>query len=197
MPRVDDLDAAVLERARAGDADAFVELVVHYQELVAGVAFTMTGNRQDAEDVAQEAFLRVYRGLRGFRGEAAFTTWVFRVVVSAAQDHRRRRRRSLAAPPDGELAFVVGRREATVEERERAHAVLAAMATLRPALRGPLVLREVYGLEYGEISGLLGRPVGTVKAAVHRGRRALLTELQGRGAYDGPVPGWEEKDGCL
>ena len=90
MPRVDDLDAAVLERARAGDADAFVELVVHYQELVASVAFTMTGNRQDAEDVAQEAFLRVYRGLRGFRGEAAFTTWVFRVVVSAAQDHRRR-----------------------------------------------------------------------------------------------------------
>lgn len=196
-PRVEDIDASTLARARDGDAEAFRRLVEHYQRLVASVAFTMTGDRHDAEDVAQEAFLRVYRGLESFRGEAAFTTWVFRVAVSAALDHRRRRRRSFAASPDGEageLTVDVGRREATPEQRERALAVVAAMGTLRPALRGPLVLREVYGLEYNEIAVLLDRPVGTVKAAVHRGRRALLAELRERGEYDGPVPAREESD---
>jgi RNA polymerase sigma-70 factor (ECF subfamily) len=180
VPRIPDPEPGVLERATAGDRDACRSLVERYQGMVYGVAVSVLGDAGEAEDAAQEALLRVFRGLRRYRGEAAFTTWVFRVAVNAAVDQARRRRRTIFAPPrdlDAVLPRLAPGADQTAERAERCRRILAAMGRLRPALRRPLVLREVYGLGYEEIGSLLGRPVGTVKAAVHRGRAALLVEL--------------------
>ena len=178
--RVADPPADEIRRAAAGDTDAFRSLVRRYERLVFGVAYTVLGDRQDAEDAAQEAFLRLHRALPRYRAEAAFGTWVFRLAVTAALDQRRRvtrRRPAVALPPES--------LEATPEQRAEAAELLACMAALSPALRAPLVLREVYGYEYAEIAALLGKPTGTVKAAVHRGRAAVMEELQRRRAPEG------------
>ena len=180
-PRVADPPAADIQRAAAGDTDAFHSLVQRYQRLVLGVAYTVLGDWHDAEDAAQEAFLRLHRGLPQYRAEAAFGTWVFRLAVTAALDQRRRLWRRAGAP----LGPPPGLPEATPEQRAEAAELLAAMAALSAALRAPLVLREVYGYEYAEIAALLGKPVGTVKAAVHRGRAAVLEKLERRRAPEG------------
>ena len=145
------------------------------------MAYTVLGDWHDAEDAAQEAFLRLHRGLPQYRAEAAFGTWGFRLAVTAALDQRRRLWRRAAAP----LGPPPGLPEATPEQRAEAAELLAAMAALSAALRAPLVLREVYGYEYAEIAALLGKPVGTVKAAVHRGRAAVLEKLERRRAPEG------------
>jgi RNA polymerase sigma-70 factor (ECF subfamily) len=173
-------DAGELTRAAAGDPAAFRALVERYQHLVFGCAYTVLGDRQDAEDAAQDAFLRLHRSLGGYRGEAQFTTWLFRLAVSAAVDHRRRRQRRFSAAATDAMPEVLGRPDVSAGDRERARRLLEAMAELPPAQRAPLALREVYGYEYGEIAALLGRPVGTVKAAVHRGRQALREALERR-----------------
>jgi RNA polymerase sigma-70 factor (ECF subfamily) len=177
--RVADPAADEIRRAAAGDMDAFRSIVRRHERLVFGVAYTVLGDRLDAEDAAQEAFLRLHRALPRYRAEAAFGTWVFRLAVTAALDQRRRVSRRPAAPLPRESL------EATPEQRAEAAELLASMAALSPALRAPLVLREVYGYEYAEIAALLGKPTGTVKAAVHRGRAALLAELQRRRAPKG------------
>lgn len=194
LPRVIDPDPAILERACSGDREACRLIVERYESLVFAVAANVLGDVQEAEDAAQEAFLRVFLSLPRYRGEAAFTTWVFRVAVNAALDQdRRRRRRSLPwREVAAQLPRVAPGTDQTAEQCERCHEVLAAMGRLRPALRRPLVLREVYGLRYEEIGDLLGRPLGTVKAAVHRGRAALLAVLEqntDRKDEDGREPG--------
>jgi RNA polymerase sigma-70 factor (ECF subfamily) len=180
-PRVADPPAGEIQRAAAGDAEAFHEIVRRYERMVFSVAYTVLGDPHEAEDAAQEAFLRLHRGLQRYRGEAAFGTWVFRLAITAALDRRRWSSRRAAAPLDPLPASP----QATPEQRAEAEELLAAMAALSAALRAPLVLREVYGYEYAEIAALLGKPVGTVKAAVHRGRAAVVDELGRRRAPEG------------
>jgi len=183
VPRIADPESGLLERAKVGDREASRLLVERYERMVFAVCVNVLGDAGEAEDAAQETFLRVFRDLRRYRGEAAFTTWVFRVAANAALDQARRRRRRFAPPrePDVVLPQMAPGVEQTAEQVERCRSVLAAMGRLRPALRGPLVLREVYGLTYEEIGDLLGRPLGTVKAAVHRGRAKLLAALEEEG----------------
>jgi RNA polymerase sigma-70 factor (ECF subfamily) len=104
-----------------------------------------------------------------------------RLAVTAAIGHRRRRLRRICATTADAVPEVVAGPEVSADEREVARRLLATMAQLPPAQRKPLVLREVYGYEYAEIAALLGRPVGTVQAAVHRGRRALRAALDQQG----------------
>jgi RNA polymerase sigma-70 factor, ECF subfamily len=180
--RVADPLAGEIRRAAGGASDAFRGLVLRYERLVFGVAYTVLGDRHEAEDAAQEAFLRMHSALPRYRAEAAFGTWVFRLAVTAALDQRRRASRRATALMDSPPIEL---REATPEQRAEAAELLGAMAALSPALRAPLVLREVYGYEYAEIAALLGKPMGTVKAAVHRGRAAVVEELQRRRAPGG------------
>jgi RNA polymerase sigma-70 factor (ECF subfamily) len=171
-PSVPEPPAEVIARAVAGDTAAFGAIVVRYQQLVFSVAYLVLGDVAEAEDAAQEAFLRLYRALPRYRAEAAFGTWVFRLAVTAALDHRRRLVRRPAVPHAEVPLAVAG--EAGAEQLAEARELLAAIARLSPALRAPLVLRAVYGYEYAEIAALLGKPVGTVKAAVHRARQVLM-----------------------
>ena len=173
-------DADVL-RAMDGDKEAFARLVERYQGMVYTLAFNTLGSHVDAEDAAPEVFLRAYRKLPGFRGASAFSTWLFRLAVNTVIDYQRRERR---APVPVEVPESSSHAESEALERVGYGHLISALGELPPDYRLPVVLRDVYGLEYKEIARVLDRPLGTVKAYVHRGRGALRLRLRGSGVLD-------------
>ncbi len=179
---------AQIAAAAAGDHDAFRQIVERYQGMVYSVAYNILGDPTDAEDAAQEAFLRCYRKLGQYRGEASFSTWLFRLAARAGIDYRRRERRCPEPVEAPELAD-----EATPELGEgiTAATLTGALRALPPDYRVPTVLRDVYGLPYQEIAELTGRPLGTVKVMVHRGRASLRLRLRGEGAVPAVTSGQE------
>ena len=164
----------LLAACRNGDPGAFEEVVRRTYRQVYTQALRIVGDRQEAEDVAQEAYLRVFRGLAGFRGDAQFETWLYRIVANAALTHLRRRRRFgelMADPADEELEPAdAGGAPETVADRD---ALAGAMASLSPALRAVVLLKDVYGLSCQEIGDQLGVSEGAVKVRLHRARRRL------------------------
>ncbi len=166
---------ADLARAAAGDVDAFRTIVERYQGMVYSVAHNVLGNHTDAEDAAQEAFLRCYRKLPQYRHEAAFGTWLFRLTLSAAVDYQRRERRR---PEPVEMPDLAAGEQPEFGDGISAATLVAALHGLPEDYRLPTVLRDIYGLPYQEIADLTGRPLGTVKVMVHRGRASLRLRLQ-------------------
>ena len=161
-----------LSRAAKGDAEEFAALVERYQRMAYSIAYKILGNQADAEDAAQDAFLRCYRAMGQFRGDSTFSTWFFRIVVRAAIDIRRREHRHL--PPTAV-------EEKAAEDPSHTSALVAALDALPDDYRIPTVLRDVYGLSYQEIAELTARPLGTVKVMVHRGRAVLRLRLRAEG----------------
>ncbi len=178
-----DPSPADLARAASGDAQAFTLIVERYQGMVYSVAYNVLGNHTDAEDAAQEAFLRCYRKLPQYRGEASFSTWLFRLALTAAVDYRRREK---SRPEPVDVPEVSGDAAAELGQALDAATIVAALADLPEDYRVPTVLRDVYGLPYQEIAGITGRPLGTVKVMVHRGRASLRLKLRAGGAQAGP-----------
>ncbi len=183
---VDDPDADLVKRWKAGDEGAFETLVERHQKRVFGLLLRMMGSREEAEDVSQETFLSLHRHGRRFRGEARFSTFVYRVAANAALNRRRSlgrnraRIRKLAehqaagdhmptTPRDPEDA--TSGSEASAQVRD-------ALQKLTPSLRMPVVLYDIEGLAYSEIAKVLGVAEGTVKSRIHRARRALRDELK-------------------
>jgi RNA polymerase sigma-70 factor (ECF subfamily) len=174
-----DPDNALVARARDGDQDAIRQLVAQYERRVIGLAWSLLGSRTDAEDVAQESFLRAFRSLRTFRGQSLFRTWLFQIVVNAARTYRRSRNTRLEDASGSAIDFDTRTSGGSLE-----HAIVArdqlnnAMATLPAELREALVLRDVNGLDYREIAEMLGIPLGTVESRIFRGRAQLRQALQ-------------------
>jgi RNA polymerase sigma-70 factor, ECF subfamily len=164
-------------RAAAGDHDAFRLIVERYQAMVYSVAYNVLGDPLDAEDAAQEIFLRCYRTLPQYRSEASFSTWFFRLAISNALDYSRKQRRR---PEPVEVPEDVGQAPSPGEGIDAA-ALVRALGELPEDYRTPTVLRDVYGLPYQEIAELTGRPIGTVKVMVHRGRASLRLRLRAHG----------------
>ena len=174
-----DEDLALVAAAQRGDDEAFGRLVRKYQHRVVGLAQGLVTDRAEAEDVAQDAFLRAYKGLRGFRGSSAFRSWLFQIAVNTARTHRTRRSGRMETPVDSaDLDSTPGgdRLETAVVTRDE---VTRALATLPPDLREAVVLRDVEGLDYREIATLLGLPIGTVESRIFRGRERLRHALGG------------------
>ena len=175
-------DAALVARARTGDWQAFAALVQRHQATVYRVCYRVLGNREDAEDAAQEAFLRAYRKLATFRGESAFGTWLLRLAVNVALNERKRRgsrhRWGRPAGPiaEGERAGAAPGPEADLLRAEAAAQLEQALQSLRPDHQAAVILRDLEGLSYAEVAAVLAVPEGTAKGWVHRGR-ARLKEL--------------------
>jgi RNA polymerase sigma-70 factor (ECF subfamily) len=165
-------------RAMGGDKEAFGRLVERYQAMVYTLAYNALGTHIDAEDAAQEVFLRAYRKLPGFRGASAFSTWLFRLAVNTVIDYQRRESR---APVPAEVPERASLPDSDALERVGYGQLMSALGELPPDYRLPVVLRDLYGLEYKEIARVLDRPVGTVKAYVHRGRSAMRLRLRDSG----------------
>ncbi len=164
----------LLAACRRGDPKAFEEVVRITHRQVYTQAFRLVGDRQEAEDVAQEAYLRVHRGLAGFREEAQFETWLYRIVANAAMSHLRRKGRfgSLLATPD-DLEEEVPSEEGLEHRAADRDELARALDRLSPGLRTVVLLKDVYGLSCQEIGREVGASEGAVKVRLHRARSRL------------------------
>jgi RNA polymerase sigma-70 factor, ECF subfamily len=178
-------DRELLARHVAGDRDAFGELVRRHRDRLWRVALRTLGNPEDAADAVQEGLLSAYRAAAGFRGDAAVTTWLHRIVVNACLDLARRRAVRATEPIDeGTAAVSDGDR---LGERETATEVLAALRRLPVEQAAAVVLVDVEGYPVAEVAEILEVPVGTVKSRCSRGR-ARLADLLGHLQPPGNLP---------
>ena len=169
----------LISRARDGDREAFGALVEQYRDNVYRLAYRMCGNAYDADEAAQEAFVAAWRALPNFRGDAKFSTWLYRLTTNAAIDVMRREKRHKAVG-DGEMVEVADDTDSpqeTVERTEQQEAVQKALATLSDEYREVLLLRYMEELDYAEIAEVLKLPSGTVKSRINRAKAALKTAL--------------------
>jgi len=181
-------DQLLVERARAGERAAFDQLVAKYQRRLMRLLARLLNDPAEAEDVVQETFIKAYRALGRFRGEAAFYTWLYRIAINSARNALMHRKRHGAA--SGEPVTV--RVEASEDERLRdintpesmlaskqiAQTVNAAMDALPIDLRTAIALREIEGLSYEEISEIMDCPIGTVRSRIFRAREAIARKLR-------------------
>ncbi len=180
--------AELVERAVAGERGAFDELVRLTYRDAFGLALRLTGKEEDARDVVQDAYLRAYRSLGRFRGEARFSTWLYRIVANCSSTHTTKRQRYRHEQlPDDDLV-VDSRPEsdpaAQAEAAGLRRALDAAIADLPPRLRSVVVLRDVYDLSHEAIADELGISVSAAKVRLHRARRRLREQVF-------PLPGEE------
>lgn len=163
----------LLEACRRGDAGAFEELVEQTQRQVYTLAYRLVGDRHEAEDVAQEAYLRVFRSLRGFRQEARFETWLYRIVTNAAFSHLRRKGRFGDVLAEGQESAVEEPEVRPVEAAIDRDEVKRALQGLTLGARTVVVLKDVYGLSCQEIADEMGLSEAAVKVRLHRARKRL------------------------
>jgi RNA polymerase sigma-70 factor, ECF subfamily len=181
-------DAALIRRCQRGDVEAMNELIQAYQKHVFNLAFRLSGNYDDAQDIAQEAFIRVFNSIHSFRGEANFSTWIYRIVTNVFLDERKKQRVRDHGSLDEYLELEdssVARQiedpspgpEASVEQRERNEVVGQAVLALPENQRVMIALYHFQGRSYEEIADIMQLPIGTVKSRLNRARLALKDKL--------------------
>lgn len=188
-----DVDRALVERARNGELEAFRQLVEKYQSRAHSIAVGVISNKEDAEDIVQDAFLKAYRNLGSFRGQSSFYTWFYRIVFNLAIDlSRKRYRRSETSLGDdgsldalnlhsaedtGNLLGHVPTPDQVLDRQNIAVNIRKALDGLSAEHRAVIVLREVEGLSYSEISDVVGCSKGTVMSRLHHARKRLQRAL--------------------
>ena len=184
-----DVLAELVAAAQRGEREAFDELVRRTYVDVYTLAVRLTANEEDASDVVQEAYLRAWKGIRRFRGDAQFSTWMYRITANAASTMTQRRRRQQATHIEDVAEPVEMRLEHQPEGAAESAAALEelsiAVSELPPKLRAIIVLKDVYGLTHEDIAEELGISVAAAKVRLHRGRkklRDLLYDDHGRQA---------------
>ena len=186
-------ELTLLQRAQKGDGDAFEEIVRIHEKTVYHLALRQLGNREDAEDAAQEVFLKAYTGLGSFRGESRLSVWLYRITNNICVDMLRRRREtvSLSAERDDgeplELELPDERFDPAVlaERKDLRERLGLALRQLPTDAREILLLRELGGQSYGEIAETLDLDLGTVKSRIFRARKKLCALLDGNFSCDG------------
>jgi RNA polymerase sigma-70 factor (ECF subfamily) len=172
-----DPDRALVDAAVAGSREAFDELIRRHQAAMLTLARVLTAGRGDAEDLAQEIFVRAWKSLRQFRGESTFRTWLHRVainVVRTSQSRQGRLRRLFVSPGREEHAPEPASGEEPVDTTlARRQVIDRALATLPDDLRVAVTLRDLQGLDYKEIAEMLDLPMGTVESRIFRARQKL------------------------
>jgi len=187
LDRVPPSDEELVGRTCAGDTEAFGQLVERHQDQIYNAVLHLVGARHDAEDLTQEVFLKAYRSIGGFRGQAAFGTWLYSIMLNCVRSHWRahgRRPESLSLGsseggnnPGGLPASREGEPLREAVRYERVAIVRKAIGELAPELKEVLVLRDREGLSYEELAASLKLPLGTVKSRLFRARSALKDRL--------------------
>lgn len=188
MDRGADCDRLLVERAQAGESHAFDLLVQRYERRVLRLIARLVPGRMEAEDVAQDTFLRAYRNLGQFRGEAKFFTWLYRIAINSAKDFLRRKAEYDVTFSENELidgppppsceACHLDTPDGILMSKEIAYEVYAALNALTVDIRAAILLRELAGMSYKEIALTLGCPVGTVRSRVFRAREFMAGRLE-------------------
>jgi RNA polymerase sigma-70 factor (ECF subfamily) len=188
--RDDDLEYVSL--CKKGDADAFEVLVRRHEKRMFNIAYRVIGNYDEAGEVVQDAFIAAYKNIKGFKGEARFTTWLYAICINLSRNRLKRLKtrhyregRSLDDPimtPDGELLADPPSSEPSaldkLEARDVQQKVQLCINALDAEFREVIVLRDIQGFSYEEISAMLKKPVGTVKSRLFRAREAMRACLQ-------------------
>jgi len=182
------LDLALVKRVQGGDNSAFDLLVRKYQHRIAAVVYRFVPDHAECQDITQDAFIRAYRALANFRGDAQFYTWLYRIAVNTAKNHlvatKRRPPTSDIAAEDAEHFSGAGRLhdndtpEHQLLRQEMEAIVTGTVAGLPDELRQAITLREVDGLSYEEIAQLMQCPIGTVRSRIFRAREAIDLKLR-------------------
>lgn len=170
-------DRELMARVAGGDRDAFSILMRRHEDMVFAVCLRVLGDREAALDVTQEVFLTVFRKADRYRGDAAVTTWLYRVAMNACYDQLRKRRRRPVEPLPEHHDPADTTADAAFTSVELRPAVEQALAGIPPDFRSAVVLSDIHGLGIAEIAGILGVAEGTVKSRVFRGRRLLAASL--------------------
>lgn len=180
-------DAELIELIRAGSVQYFAALVERHQNRVFQFVFSLIRNRQDAEDVTQDAFVGAFRKLDSFEGRSTFFTWLRRLAYNACIDHLRKQksRKSDLSTPD--TSHLVAPQSANpmnrFEERETIDAVRSAIDQLPEEQRSIACMRDIDGMDYSEIASVLDIPIGTVRSRLHRARLELKSILERAGLH--------------
>jgi RNA polymerase sigma-70 factor (ECF subfamily) len=189
MPRTDEELVAL---SIGGDADSFNQLVLRWERPIFALAYRVIGREEEARDVVQETFLRAFRGIGNFRGQAKFSSWVYRIALNLCRDWIRRERRAPILPtPEGvdviELAAEQGPVESIedlVARNDISKVVADLMTRLPEEQRTAIILKEYHGMTFQEIADLQGVPLSTVKTRLYQGLNVLRRHLQQQGKYD-------------
>jgi len=182
-------DEELVARSIGGDLDSFNQLVLRWERPIYALAYRVIGREEDARDVAQETFLRAYRALSGFKGQAKFSSWLYRITLNLCRDWIRRERRApvMQAPEGVDIIELAG--EATPSEsiedlvtrRQLGRAVGRVMSLLPDEQRTAIIMKEYHGLTFQEIADLLDCPLSTVKTRLYQGLSVLRKQLQDAG----------------
>ena len=182
-------DEELVARSISGDVESFNQLVLRWERPIYALAYRVIGREEEARDVVQETFLRAFRGIKNFRGQAKFSSWVYRIALNLCRDWIRRERRApIQAAPEGidlvELAAEQGPVESIetlVARNDMSAAVAEAMALLPDEQRTAIVLKEYHGMTFQEIADLQGCPLSTVKTRLYQGLSVLRRQLERQG----------------
>lgn len=195
-------ETEIILAARQGDSEAFAALIKQYEKSVFALTRRMCRNSEDAADAAQETFLAVWRGLSSFRGDARFSTWLYRLASNACIDILRRegRQRATLSLDDDTLSMEPADTVSPIQSLERAELraeIERGLQALSPEYREVLILREIHQLSYEEIAQTLSIELGTVKSRISRGRKQLRDFLIRAGNFSGEKLSKEsERKGC-
>lgn len=183
-----ELDSAIVEQARRGDTDAFAQIVRHYQAPVYNLAFRMLGDAAEAEDAAQETFLRAYAQLKSYNPENKFATWLLSIGAHYCIDRLRRRRFLWLTLDEGSLRETLATPDPGPEEtafaHEREQEVQALLGKLSPSSRAVVVLKYWHDLDVNAIAQITGDSAGAVKVKLFRARQLLAREMKQRMRHD-------------
>lgn len=174
----------LLTKAKNNDIDAFEKLIEIYQKKVFNIAFRMMGNYEDANDAAQEVFIRVFRSLESFKEQSAFSTWIYRITTNVCLDELRKKKNKKLIYIDEEIKNEDGEVKRQIESDEPTPEILAekneikkfineAINSLSEEHKLVIVLRDIQGFSYNEIASITKTPEGTVKSRINRARQAL------------------------
>ncbi|OJZ18349.1 MAG: RNA polymerase sigma factor RpoE [Thiobacillus sp. 65-29] len=183
-----EVDQVLVERAQRGDKRAFELLVNKYHRKLGRLLSRMVRDAAEVEDITQEAFIKAYRALPGFRGESAFYTWLYRIAVNTAKNYLVAHKRQPVSSDvlaedaenfeDGELLRDIATPDAELQTKQIAQAVNEAVEALPEELRTAITLREIEGMSYEEIAQMMDCPIGTVRSRIFRAREAIAEKIR-------------------
>ncbi|MDP4094416.1 MAG: sigma-70 family RNA polymerase sigma factor [Bacillota bacterium] len=183
-------DKSLLDKAKKGDVQAFEDLIEGYQKRVFNITLRMIGNYDDASELTQEVFIRVFRSLNSFKEEAQFSTWVYKIATNICLDELRKQKKRKAVisldeeirTDDGEIKRQIEDEKPTpdiiAEKNEMKNIVNKAIQSLSEEYRFVIIMRDIQGFSYEEIAKIIKCPEGTVKSRINRARKALKEALE-------------------
>lgn len=179
---MNDIEKALIAKCKNNDVNAFEKLISDYQKKVFNICYRYIGSYEDASELAQEVFIKVYKNISGFKEQSSLSTWIYKIAVTTCIDEIRRQKKHITVSIDDEekkieIPDYQGNPCEAVEKKEMKELVQAAIKDLNEDHREVIILRDMQGLSYEEISQILGVPIGTVKSRIKRARENIKEYL--------------------